>query len=232
MSFDLGVWFESEPVTDQQAAGKYQTLCDLDADNAAPTHPQAAAFYRDLTAIFPDLDATADAEAAERSPWTAGLSTTPTSVVMTIAWSRAPEVAQIVRELADQHGLTCHDPQSGATSHPDFAPTGQRLSLSSCNGSRSINPAPALIEQTLRRLSVDNWFVLMERDDDRWIQVGYGEQAGARPGWYALERREGSAENHYGTTVSDLNEVIKAFQHHAEGDESWTRRFAWNKVQT
>jgi hypothetical protein len=47
-----------------------------------------------------------------------------------------------------------------------------------------------------------------------------------------LERREGSAEDHYGTTISDLNEVIKAFQQYAEGTQSWTRRFAWNKVQT
>jgi hypothetical protein len=232
MSFDLGVWFEPEPITDRRAAEKYQSLCDLDPGDAAPTHPQVAAFYRDLTALFPDLDATADAETPEDSPWTAGLSTTPTSVVMTIVWSRATEVAQIVRELADRHGLICHDPQSGATSHPDFAHTGQRLSLSSCNGSRSINPGAARIEQALRRLSVDNWFVLMERDDDWWIQVGYGEQAGTRPGWYALERREGSAENHYGTTVSDLNEVIRAFQKYAKSDESWTRRFAWNKVQT
>jgi hypothetical protein len=232
MSFDLGVWFEPEPITDQRAVERYQSLCDADADSATPTHPRAAAFYRDLTELFPDLDATADAETIERSPWTAGLSTTPASVIMAIAWSRAAEVADIVRELADRHGLICHDPQSGATSHPDVAHTGQRLSLSSCNGSRSINPAPAHIEQTLRRLSIDNWFVILEQHDGWWIQVGYGDQAGTRPGWYALERRDGSAEHHYGTTVSDLNDVIKAFQQYAQGDESWTRRFAWNKIQT
>jgi hypothetical protein len=232
MSFDLAVWFESEPTTDQRAAERYQTLCDLDADDAAPTHPLVAAFYRDLTELFPALNATDDVEAAERSPWTAGLSTTPTSVIMTITWSRAAETAKIVRELADRHGLVCHDPQSGATSHPGLVHTGQRVSLTSRNGSSSFNPPPARIEQTLRKLSSDNWFVLMERNDDRWIQVGYGQQAGTRPGWYALERCDGSVEDHYRTTVSDLNEVIKAFQQYSEGDESWTRRFAWNKLQT
>jgi hypothetical protein len=64
------------------------------------------------------------------------------------------------------------------------------------------------------------------------IQIGYGEQAGTRPGWYALERCEGSVDAHYCTTVSDLNEAIKAFQQYAEGDGSWTRRSAWNKVQS
>jgi hypothetical protein len=156
MSFDLGVWYEAEPITDEQAAKKYQDLCDLTADAGAPAHPQVAAFHRDLTELFPDLDATTDAEAGERSPWTAGLSTTPTSVIMTIAGSRAAEVAQTVRELADRHGLTCHDPQSGATSHPHH--TGPRLSLRSCDGSKWIEPPPARIEQSLRRLSIDNWF--------------------------------------------------------------------------
>jgi hypothetical protein len=232
MSFDLGVWFEPEPIIDQQAAEKYQNLCGIDPDSATPAHPRVAAFYRELTELFPDLDATADADRIERSPWTAGLSTTPTSVIMAITWSRATEVADIVRELAHRHGLICYDPQSGAASQPHFTRSGQRLSLSSSNGSRSINPAPARIDQTLRRLSLDNWFAIMERDDDWWIQVGYGEQAGTRPGWYALERRDGSTEDHYGTTVSDLNEVVRAFQQYAQGDESWTRRFAWKKVQT
>jgi hypothetical protein len=151
---------------------------------------------------------------------------------MTITWSRAAEMAKTVRELADRHGLICYDPQSGATNHPDFAHTGQRLSLTSCNGSTSINPRPARIEQTLRQISGDNWFVIMERDDNWWIQVGSGARAGTQPGWYALERSDGSVEDHYRTTVSDLNEVIKAFQQYAEGDESWTRRFAWNKFET
>ena len=230
MSFDLGVWYEAEPITDQQAAKKYQDLCDLNADAGAPAHPQVAAFYRDLTEHFPDLDATTDTETAERSPWTAALSTTPTSVIMTIAGSRAAEVTQTVQELAERHGLTCHDPQSGATSHPHH--TGRRLSMRSCDGSKWIEPPPARIEQALRRLSIDNWFVLMERDDHLWIQAGYGAQAGTRPGWYVLERYDGSAEDHCGTTVTDLNEVTRAFQQYAEDDESWTRRFTWNKIQT
>jgi hypothetical protein len=231
MSFDLGVWFEPEPITDEQAADKYRKLCNTDVDSAVPAHPRVAAFYRDLTERFPDVADTGDVEAFEQSPWTAGLSTTPASVIMTISWPRAAEITAVVRQLANRHRLICHDPQTGATSHPDFTLNGHGLSLSSCNGSRSIDPTPARIEQTLRRLSVDNWFVLLERDDDHWIQVGYSEQAGTRAGWYALERRDGSAEQHYGTVVSDLHEVIKAFQQYAANDESWMRRFAWNKVE-
>lgn len=227
MSFDLGIWFEAGPITDEQAAEKYLDL----GDGAAPEHPRVVAFHRDLVERFPDLDDASGDEDVERSPWSAGLSTTPTSVVMTIRWSRAAEVSEFVRRLAGQHELIYHDPQSGETVLPDSVPTGPRLTLSSCDGSRWTDPAPERIATAVRRLSADNWFVILEGEDGWWIQAGYGEQAGGRSGWYVVEYREGSAERHFGATVSDIDQVIRGFQGYADGDELWRRRFVWKPVR-
>ena len=49
MSFDLAVWFEPEPITNQEAAERYEGLCE--ADGASPTHPRVAAFYREVMAL-------------------------------------------------------------------------------------------------------------------------------------------------------------------------------------
>ena len=68
--------------------------------------------------------------------------------------------------------------------------------------------------------------------EDGWfVQVGVGEQAGTRAGWYALERQDGDPGRHYRTTVTDLQEIIVAFTRFATGDPTWTRRFAWQHLQ-
>jgi hypothetical protein len=221
VSFDLAVWFDPAPITHEQAAATYGILCDTE-DGAAPTQPQVAAFYQELTTRFPDLRGSDD------SPWATDLTTTPTAVVLTIVWSRANEIAEIIDELAMRHGLVCHDPQIDITSQPRMH-AGQ-ITLECSNGSRSVEPGPASIEQALRRLSRNNWYAILERSEDWWVQVGDGATAGTREGWYALERRDGSADQQYRANVADLDKVITAFQRFAQGDESWIRGFSWLKI--
>ena len=105
-----------------------------------------------------------------------------------------------------------------------------QLTLACCDGSRLIDPAPADIERALRRLSGDNWFAIVERSSSWWVQVACPKQNDTGPDGYVLERREGSADHHYGTDVADLNQVITAVLQFAQGDESWTHRFSWRKV--
>jgi hypothetical protein len=210
MSFDLAIWPPPvPPETDRQAAARYRTLRDDDAGPRPPTHPALIAFHRDLTARFPDGDVTTHASAD--------------AVLVTIPWSRAGELAGAVRETAARHGLMCHNPRTGETHHP--SPAGP--TLSSCDGTRGVVAAPAVVDREVRRLSPRNWFVIVERDD-AWAQVGYGPRAGARPGWYALEHHTGAG--HRRTDFSDLAEVIVALQGFARGDEAWSRRFAWNRI--
>ena len=68
---------------------------------------------------------------------------------------------------------------------------------------------------------------MLTRSDEWYMQVGYGERAGARHGWYALERSDGSPEQHFRTELSDVEDVIQAFAGFCQDDPTIVRRFAW-----
>jgi len=76
-------------------------------------------------------------------------------------------------------------------------------------------------------LSSSNYYAVLTRADDWYVQVGYGERAGTRPGWYALERNEGALERHFRAEVTDVEEVVRAFVGFREGDPSLVARFGW-----
>lgn len=229
MSFDLAVWHEPSGITAEQAANRYSQLIEVKPGaSTSPTHPQVEAFYQQLTSHYPELDNLTDDD-IDHSPWSTRLTMTDTAVLMSVSWSGVDEAAPFVRKLADQHGLVVCDPQQDTVHHPSAMRSAPALVLSSCDGSQIDDPDHARIRRTLQRLSPANWFAVLERGHS-YIQVGYGEQAATRPGWYALERREGSADQHFRTEVTDLNEVIAAFVGYAEGDDSWRQRFDWRKV--
>jgi hypothetical protein len=97
---------------------------------------------------------------------------------------------------------------------------------------RTINdPSPQTLHQVLTQLGADRWFAVLERRDGWYLQVGVGTQAATRPGWYALERHDGSRDAHYRTTVTDLREVVDAFAGFAANDPDWARRFTWQPYQ-
>jgi hypothetical protein len=87
------------------------------------------------------------------------------------------------------------------------------------------------VAEVLPELGTDRWFAILERQDGWFIQVGYGTRAGTRPGWYALERQDGTSHAHYRTITSDLHEVVAAFIGFATEDADWVRRFAWEPYQ-
>ncbi|MGC7098305.1 hypothetical protein ACPZ19_26845, partial [Amycolatopsis lurida] len=210
VSYDLAVWHEPAEATE-----------------TAPTPPRVAAFYRELTARYPGLDSLPDDD--DSSPWSVRLAVTSDAVVMSMVWSRADEVGPQVRNLADRHGLVVFDPQNESVHHPETMRTSPTWTLSTCDGSQADNPDPDTIKRTLRTLSRGNWFAVLERGDT-YVQVGYGENAATRPGWYALERRDGSADKHFRAEVADLDEIIAAFTGFAGHDKAWQQRFSWRKV--
>jgi hypothetical protein len=229
VSYDLAVWHEPAGIAADQATHKYAQLINEESGaETDPMHPQVAAFYRRLTARYPELDRLPIDE-VDRSPWSTRLAVTSTAVVMSMVWSCADEVGPHVRSLADQHGLVVFDPQNESVHHPNAMRTRPTSVLSTCDGSQADNPDPDTIKRTLHTLSRDNWFAVLERGD-AYVQVGYGEQAATRPDWYALEHRDGSADKHFRVEVSDLNEIIAAFTGFAGHDNAWQQHFSWRKV--
>jgi len=151
MSFDLAVRPESPAMTAEEATRKYLELTALEP-GALPAGPRAVAFYRELTARYPD------------SPWSADLTLLGDAVVMSMGWSTPDAVVVFIRELAERRRLVLYDPQDGAVYSPPSSRGEPAPVLSSCDGSRVENPGPAQLEATVERLSAANWFALEHRE--------------------------------------------------------------------
>lgn len=230
MSFDLGVWHERAGITSAQASARYdQLLGAVNPVTPDEAHPQVEAFHRDLTARWPNLDDVPDDD-VDSSPWSAGITVLREGVVLTIAWSRAEEVAAVVLGLADKHGLVAYDPQGGTVQHPQVLRAAPGLALSTSDGSLHGDPDVATVERVVRALASDDWFAVLERGD-RYVQVGLGEDAGTRAGWYALEHRDGSPERHFRVELDDVDAVVGAFTGFARGDDAWVDRHTWERVE-
>ena len=110
MSFDLYVWGSPRPATAQQA----ERIChELAAGNSRSVSVDARVrgFAQEMLGRFPALESLADEE-MEISPWSMTPEVSASHVIMTISWSRAPEVAEFVLGLAARQGLVCFDPQA------------------------------------------------------------------------------------------------------------------------
>ena len=120
MSFNLGVWYPHERLTNTQAGELYVGLCEGTADGPPP-HPAVEAFYEELTTQHPELD---DVPANrlgdhEYSPWSCEIDHLPGHVIMASVWPKADYVDNLVKELARKHGLAVFDPQSERITYPD-----------------------------------------------------------------------------------------------------------------
>jgi hypothetical protein len=119
MSFDLGVWYPHERLSDEQAGTLYRELCESRTDGVA-LHPAVDAFYAELTARHPEIDTIPEDQIddTELCPWSVALDRSPGHLIMSCVWSRAEYVERLVRELADKHGLAVYDPQAGRIHYP------------------------------------------------------------------------------------------------------------------
>src|SRR3954466_16350012 len=59
MSYDLGVWYPHERLSDADAAKLYVGLCESTVESPRP-HPAVDAFYQELTAKHPEIDTVPD----------------------------------------------------------------------------------------------------------------------------------------------------------------------------
>jgi hypothetical protein len=242
MSFDLAVWFEPGRISASAAAETYKSLCDGGPSAAGVVaHDAVTAFHRALVVDFPELpESAADFSQAEASPWTAGLDVSDAHVIMPISWGRADATATAVLDLAGRHGLVCFDPQAevlhlppalrgtdGGADGPDGA---DALNLQPCVGLKIEDPDLDVIERAVRRLSPENWFLILEKPNGRFVQVGQGPDAGVAVGEFAVEHRDGSMERHYRCVLNDRDQVTAIFTEFASGAEAWSVDARWESL--
>ena len=226
MSYDLAVWEGARPSDDRAAAAEFQRLYDhYIASNGqiAPTS-RIAGYVTALLERYPDIGTDAGAD----SPW----STEPLMgeacgplVYFPMVWSRCEEVSAWAAYLAEQHQLNCYDPQREQLRTPAARPW--RFELTSERGRPFHDPDADTVRRVLVRLSNDNSFAVLTRADDWYLQAGYGEQVGTRPGWYVLERRDGAPDRHFRAELTNVDDVVRGFVCFLEGDPTLTDRYSW-----
>jgi hypothetical protein len=116
VSFDLAVWFESAPITNEDATQKYLRFAEGDVADAAE-HPGVERFLVELSARYPDLDELPD-DQIDDSPWSCGFDRSGAHVLMCMRWSVPKEVVDLIAALAEKHGLVLYDPQGSEVHLP------------------------------------------------------------------------------------------------------------------
>ncbi|BCY13942.1 hypothetical protein [Actinoplanes sp. L3-i22] len=220
MSFDLYVWHEPEAITPALAESKLRRWRD-EEPGIFRAHPAVRSFRAALTDRFPP-----DSEV-----WSGRPAESDTVLALTVAWPRAGEVGSAVVALAREHGLVCYEPQSHLL-NPNAAGHIPAFTLTSAAGPEVPDPTEKRIEQRIRRLGPDNHFLILERADGWFVQVGYGPAAGAEAGRYALEYREGAPERHYRTETPDLTEAARLLTDFLAGADTYKRRHTWQPLHT
>ncbi|MEV8516875.1 hypothetical protein [Dactylosporangium sp. NPDC051484] len=226
MSYDLAVWEGDRPANDVAAAAEFERLYDryIESDDAAEPTARIAAYVTALLDRFPDIGTEAGAD----SPWSTGPLMGEASgplVYFPMVWSRCEEVSAWAAHLAEEHGLNCYDPQWNQLRTPWGEPW--RFELTSARGRPFRDPDPDVVRRVLVQVSADYYFAVLTRADDWDIQVGYGERAGTRPGWYALDRRDSAPDQRYRAEVTNVEEVIRAFVGFLEDNPTVALRFPW-----
>ncbi|WP_120322095.1 hypothetical protein [Catellatospora citrea] len=226
MSFDLYVWHESEPINAQLAQAKLDRW-QAGEPGLFPAHPAVPTLLAALLDRFPPLESLSDAD-ADQGAWS--MTPDPDDAVLTLpcAWSRADEVRQEVTRLAAEHGLVCYDPQRrvldpGAPGHVAV------FTLATHGLPTVADPDDARLDQTVRRLSPERFYTILEWTDGWFAQVGHGPSAGVAAGTYALEFREGADGAHLHTTSTDVTEAVRFLQDVRAGRDTWRQRHVWEQ---
>jgi hypothetical protein len=196
----------------------------MESEDVVEPTARIAAYVRALLDRFPDIGT----EAGVDSPWSVGPlmgDARGSLVVFPMVWSRSEDVSAWAAELAEDHGLNCYDPQRDQLR----TPWGElwRFELTSARDHPFRDPDPDIVRSVLAHVSADHYFAVLERADGWYLQFGYGEQAGTRPGWYALERRDGAPDQHYRVEVTNVEEVIRAFLGFLEDDPTIALQLSW-----
>jgi hypothetical protein len=119
MSYDLAVWYPHERLDGAAATKVYAALCD-GKPTSLRDHPAVQAFYDELYAAHPELDDVPEDRVDDHDycPWSCAHDRSGAHIVMSCIYSQSDNVFELVRRLAERHGLALYDPQSGSILYP------------------------------------------------------------------------------------------------------------------
>jgi len=228
VSFDLYVWHEEEPITAEEARTKLERWSD-GVVAAFASHSAVGRFYDDLLDRFPPLESFSEDDIDRLGVWSMTPDRSETIVVASCVWSRADEVGAAVLTLAAENGLICYEPGYHIV-NPNAPGYRAAFTLSSESLPTMPDPDARRLEWIMGRLGTDNRYLILERADGWFVQVGYGDIAGVPAGTYALEYREGSADQHFRCQTTERGAGVRLLQEFLAGDGTWKRRHQWRPL--
>jgi hypothetical protein len=228
VSFDLYIWREDQPVTAAEARAKLERWADGGQDLFA-THPAVGWFYDALLDRFPPLESLNDEDIDRLGVWSMTPERSDAIVAISCVWSRADEVGTAVLTFAAEHGLVCYEPGYHVV-NPNAPGYVAPFTLSSESLPTMPDPDAHRLEWIIGQVGKDNGYVILERADGWFVQVGYGDAAGVPAGTYALEYQEGSIDQHCRCQTTDREAAVRLLQEFRAGDETWKRRHQWRPL--
>ncbi|MCP2327293.1 hypothetical protein HDA40_005800 [Hamadaea flava] len=228
MSFDLYVWHEPAPLTADAALGKLEQWAE-GAEDPFAAHPAVMAMRNALLERFPPLESLRAEELDSSGVWSLTPEPSESILSISIIWSRAAEVGEAVAAMANDYGLVCYEPGFHIVNPnaPGYIPA---FVLTSAAYPDVPDPDAQRIEWTVRKLSNENHYAVLERADGWYVQVGFGEKVGAPAGTYGLEYREGSSDSGARAETRDVAEAVRLLQEFLGGQEHWKHRHAWKAL--
>jgi hypothetical protein len=224
MSYDLGVWYASRPITLKEAEDFYDRILDDDLTEFEP-HPGVQAFLAELTSRYPQINDWNDDD-IDNCLWSIAFDQSVHYVILCMVYSRTKELIPFIENLAAKNDLVCYDPQSSRVKYPPRVAKMPYSRLTLENDTIIDNPTSNQIALAISTLNTtDNTFAILESDDMTYIQTGY-----QNAGEFVLEFQDGSLDKHYQTTVETPYEVLAAFQGFLESREDWKQTIDWQKI--
>jgi hypothetical protein len=111
MSFYLGVWNSPAPISDDEAAARYNALND-EKSRGPEFDARVYTFYCRLTSLYPEIEMVPEDE-LDSCPWASSIDITGDHVILAIQPEQSERVVPEIVALADQYELACFDPQAG-----------------------------------------------------------------------------------------------------------------------
>ncbi|GAB3856909.1 hypothetical protein ACFPIJ_56620 [Dactylosporangium cerinum] len=198
---EVGVWFESRPITVEQGVDRFEALRRGDTGWAA-ADPGVERFHR---AVLAGIDA----------PWWAGpVVAADTHVLLSLRPDTPQEALDLVHKLADECELLCF--QRPGRHQPAALWQPRRLllvpvpRLSTDDGSLAHHPTGDDIREFLGRLDADNLSAVLWRGDGSSIRVTYvpGQRRWRLETAVGDERSEAVQDD-----LSGVAEQFEAFAH-------------------
>jgi hypothetical protein len=213
MGLNLYVWHETEPISAEQARTKLDLWTGGDRGVFARSE-KVSRFHEELIGRYP------------RGVWTSVPAASDQVVAASCTWLRAADVAEGVIGLAAEHGLVCYEPAARVLNPnaPGYEPG---FVLSGAGVPVVPDPDAKRLDWAVRRLDGRKFFVILDRADGAYAQIGYGREAGVADGTWVLEFR---ALEHFQARTRDVEEAVRFFQEYRAGGGSWRRRHDWRKL--